>query len=242
MELSASDIRNRSFSQGLRGLDAQEVHAFLDEVADRWDERARRTHALEERVDTLQARLDEIGDTADKAQTTKERAEEFQEELRTREQRLDEKERELEGLRDRLEAKQTQLRSIAQRLQDALQDETRALSALFDDAAVPPADADSDAEDSTDDESAEEWVDSLFPNRLPKNEPAPTADSPEQTAEEDDPDLSARESQFEAIKQDVQGMQSNGSESPADADETEDEPPPTEEINRIWDVFDDDQP
>ena len=43
MELSASNIRNRSFSKGLRGLDADEVYSFLDVVADRWAELDRKS-------------------------------------------------------------------------------------------------------------------------------------------------------------------------------------------------------
>jgi DivIVA domain-containing protein len=233
MELSASNIRNRSFSQGLRGLDENEVYAFLDEVADRWAEMAGR-------IETLEAKLNEIGDTANKVQATKKRAEALQEELRTKEQRLDEREQELNERQGRLETKEAKLRSIADRLQDTLREETQALSTLTEDGSSS-SDAPADADDDTDGKSTEEWVDSLFPNRLPGNEQAKTPDQDEASSEEEaEEDLSASESQFEAIKQDVQGMGEEREKATAsrNGEEEESDSPPTEEMNQIWDVFD----
>lgn len=238
MELSAPNIRNRSFSQGLRGLDKNEVYSFLDEVADRWAEMAKR-------IETLEAKLNEIGNTANKVQATKERAEALQEELRTKEQRLDEREQELNERQGRLETKEAKLRSIADRLEDTLQEEAQALSTLTDDGASS-SDAPAEADDSGD-KSTEEWVDSLFPNRLPGNESAAASAQDEPAAEDDaeEENLSASESQFEAIKQDVQGMEEEREEVPAPRngraahdDQEESESPPTEEMNQIWDVFD----
>lgn len=229
MELSAPDIRNRSFSKGLRGLDADEVYAFLGDVADRWAE-------MTNRIETLETKLNEIGDTADKARTAKERAEALKAELRTREQRLDEKEQDLEERRAQLDQKAAKLRSIAERLQSTLQEETRALSALSEGTA-PSGESNGES----DDKSTEEWVDSLFPNRLPDDESStgarPNDRSTDEPAEED---LSASESQFEAIKQDVQGMQEEPrADAPAaSTDDEENEPPPTKEMDQIWDVFD----
>jgi DivIVA domain-containing protein len=230
MPLSASHIRNRSFSKGLRGLDADEVHSFLDTVADRWAE-------LVSRIDTLEAKLDEIGDTADKVQTAKERAEALQEEMRTREQRLDEREAALAERRDELDRKEAKLRSIAERLRTTLRDETRALSSLAGESSA--ADASAERDDS-EEKSTDEWVDSLFPNRLPENDPAGTDSGAAPTDAASDEDLSASESQFEAIKQDVQGMQEEPGREPsaASSDDEEDEAPPTQEMDRIWDVFD----
>lgn len=229
MELSAPDIRNRSFSKGLRGLDADEVYAFLGDVADRWAE-------MTNRIEALETKLTEIGDAADKAQTAKERAEALKAELRTREQRLDEKEQDLEERRAQLDQKAAKLRSIAERLQATLQEESRALSALTEGAAPS-----NEPDEASDDKSTEEWVDSLFPNRLPDDESpageAPTGRSTDEPAEED---LSASESQFEAIKQDVQGMQEDdrADASAASTDDEENDPPPTKEMDQIWDVFD----
>ena len=237
MALSASNIRNRSFSQGLRGLDEDEVYSFLDEVADRWAEMA-------SRVETLEAKLNEIGETANKVQATKERAEALQEELHSKEQRLDEREQELNERQGRLEAKEAKLRSIADRLQDTLREETQALSTLTD-GESSSADVPADTVDDSDSKSTEEWVDSLFPNRLPGKESAAASGQDETSSEgEDEEDLSASESQFEAIKQDVQGMGEESEEAPvangqaAHNDQEESESPPTEEMNQIWDVFD----
>ena len=231
MELSASNIRNRSFSQGLRGLDADEVYAFLEEVADQWAE-------MGSRIETLEAKLNEIGDTASKVKATKERAEALQEELRAKEERLDEKEQELDEVRGRLDRKQAKLRSIAERLQDTLQEETRALSALAGGDAASTTEEESEGAGS-EDKSTEEWVDSLFPNRLPENESEAAAAQDDASSEAtDEEELSARESQFEAIKEDVQGLQSEEEETVAAPDTEEEESPPTEEMNQIWDVFD----
>ena len=247
MSLSASDIRNRSFSQGLRGLDSDEVYAFLDQVADRWDEMTRRTQTLEERVQTLESKLDKIGDTADKAQTAKKRAEELQEKMRAKKQRLEENERELDEERDRLETKQAKLRAIVQRVQETLQEETDALSSLVsgDGAAAGSGDtaeaSGAEGSGTEDDKSSEEWVDSLFPNRLPESEPTAASENDDDATTEagDENDLSASESQFEAIKQDVQGMkQETPRPSAASGEEDEEGSPPTEEMNQIWDVFD----
>lgn len=244
MELSASDIRNRSFSQGLRGLDSDEVYGFLDEVADRWEDVTRRTQTLEERVHTLESKLDEIGDAAQKARTAKERAEELQEKVEAKKERLDEREEELEAARGRLEAKQAKLRSVAQRVQEVLQEEVDALSSLApgDEAAEASAPERTNGEATGNDKSSEEWVDSLFPNRLPESEPAADAGQEEEAdtgSDEETGDLSAGESQFEAIKQDVQGPGREVDRSSTSDEEDEDGSPPTEEMNQIWDVFDD---
>jgi DivIVA domain-containing protein len=253
MELSASDIRNRSFSSGLRGLDEEEVYSFLNQVADQWDE-------LEERVNALQAKLDEIGDSAGKARRAKERAEELKEEVQARKQRLDEREqalerreRDLDEREDEVETKQSELQSVAKRLQDVVRQEQETLSRIAPDGATPePAtttersngqsasDTSSESTESKEEsqeKTTEEWVDSLFPNRLPGNEPTATSDTSDigEEEEEEEEDVSASKSQFEAIKQDVQGMDAEED----DAAEEEDDGPDTEEMDRIWDVFDD---
>lgn len=234
MEFSASNIRNRSFSKGLRGLDSEEVYSFLDDLADQWAEMA-------SRIETLEAKLDEIGDAASKAKTAKNRAEELQEDMRAKEQRLDERERDLDERHDQLEAKQAKLRSIAERLQGTLREEKQALSSLTDGATATDADVNGNGESTSEEKSTEEWVDSLFPDRLPGNQPTETAERKDaEAADESDEDLSASESQFEAIKEDVQGIKSDGSTNaqPSNNDEDDTESPPTEEMNQIWDVFD----
>lgn len=262
MDISSSDIRNRSFSQSLRGLEAEEVYAFLERVADRWDDMTRRTQELQERVHTLQAKLGEIGDTAGKAQKAKERARELQEEMESRERRLEERERELEEVQERLEAREAELRQTVQRVQEVLREETRALSSLDPengtaledeepaDASLAGAEAGQEKERPSgerdahpgNDKSSKQWVDSLFPNRLPQNQADAVSTSDETTADDatDAGDLSASESQFEAIKEDVQGMEQDGAaRAPSSGESVEDGSPPTEEMDQIWDVFDD---
>jgi DivIVA domain-containing protein len=139
VDVSAADLRDHSLSQSLRGLEAEEVYAFLGE-----------------------------------------------------------KERERDETRSRPEVKQTELRSIARRLQETLRVETEALSSVAPDSKAAP----DDAPDSSSPRSSDEWVDSLFPNRLPETNPASpdTAHSPNDneasSADDEEADRSASESQF----------------------------------------------
>lgn len=87
----------------------------------------------------------------------------------------------------------------------------------------------------------QEWIDSLFPNRLGAGEKAAVPSPPpnETTAEpastrSAEGQKSSGSSHFEAIKQDVQS-QENGSSGRAKG---ESEDPPTNELERIWDIFD----
>jgi cell division initiation protein len=55
MRLSAMDIRQQQFAvKLLRGFDPQEVDAFLDEVADDWDELLKENNLLKEQLTTLE--------------------------------------------------------------------------------------------------------------------------------------------------------------------------------------------
>jgi cell division initiation protein len=55
MRLSAMDIRQQQFSvKLLRGFDPQEVDAFLDEVADDWEELLKENNLLKEQLTTLE--------------------------------------------------------------------------------------------------------------------------------------------------------------------------------------------
>lgn len=253
MEISASDIRNRSFSKSLRGLTEEEVYTFLNEIADRWSKREERTQKLEGRVQTLKGKLDEIGDTADKVQEARQRAQTLQKEAEKKQKRLAEKEQELTEKQERLERTQAKLRSVANHLQDTLQEQQRTLSSLGlqngsatpqDQPPASPSSSDQSngkSDSSSNEKSTEEWVDSLFPNRLPEKDAggAPTEEPENPSDETGEGDMSASESQFEAIKEDVQGMDSEGSQNASKANQgEEEESPPTDEMNRIWDVFD----
>lgn len=252
MDFSSSNIRNRSFSKGLRGFKQNEVHSFLDHVADKWDE-------LEEQVETLEANLDDVNGKLKRVETEKKNAEERLQELEDKEERLNEKER-------KLEQKEARLRSIAQRLRTTLEEEQQEL-AHFDapDQEVPntaaardpqPAPDRTNGEPSSDSPSheeaseepspestseagsktSEEWVDSLFPNRLPDSKESQATGEP--GVSETEGKQSEGESQFEAIKEDVQGMKAKDEENDSSEDE-KDAAPPTDEMEQIWDVFDD---
>jgi cell division initiation protein len=55
MRLSAMDIRQQQFSVKLiRGFDPQEVDAFLDEMADDWDELTKENNLLKEQLTILE--------------------------------------------------------------------------------------------------------------------------------------------------------------------------------------------
>lgn len=238
MEFSPSDIRNRSFSKSLRGLEEEEVYTFLNDLADQWDRMVRRRQDLQDRIQTLESKLDAIDH---------EEVEALQEELDAKEQRLKEKERELDEAYGRLETKQAKLRTVVQRLQDTMEEQQRTLSSLAPEngradreaSASGAANEDTEDRDTSSEKSKEEWVDSLFPNRLPENEPTEAArDSDEAGPDEPTDEISARETQFEAIKEDVQDMGSDGADRGSTSKENEeDESSSTEEVNRIWDVL-----
>lgn len=55
MRLSAMDIRQQQFAvKLLRGFDPQEVDAFLDEVADDWEELVKENNLLKEQLTSLE--------------------------------------------------------------------------------------------------------------------------------------------------------------------------------------------
>ena len=250
MEYSPSDIRHRSFSKGLRGFKTGEVQSFLNGLADAWEEK-------EERIENLESKL----------KKTRERTEDREEKLDMKEESLTQLEQSLSEREEEVEQKEKELRAITQRLQNTLENETDALTSLgdgdesasteefnLDDSTAQPASArtngksgassrssagasKSNATSESKEKTSEEWVDSLFPNRLPGAE----GDDADDAAESDEPkkkEKSASESQFEAIKEDVQGKSANSSSSSAE-EEDEDTAPPTDEMERIWDVFDD---
>lgn len=227
MELTPHDIRDRSFSTSLRGLNAEEVSSFLEKVADHLEEVTSRRQELEERVDSLESKLNKIRDTVEKAQTAKERARAARRDAEAKQQRLEAKERKLEEERQQIRTTHRKLEATARRLQETIQEEKQTLSRIASQEEALP----SDNEQGEQEKTTEEWVDSLFPNRLGSGS---TQDS---SSEEppSEPSQSASKSQFEAIKEDVQGMESKGSTSPTPPDREEDAS--TDEVQRIWDVF-----
>jgi cell division initiation protein len=86
MRLNAMDIRQQQFATQFRGFDKQEVDAFLEEVADDFDELARENAflkeqlvALEEKVKGIEGREKTLQETL---VTTQKIAEEFKENAR----------------------------------------------------------------------------------------------------------------------------------------------------------------
>jgi len=86
----------------------------------------------------------------------------------------------------------------------------------------------------------QEWIDSLFPNRLGAGEKAAVQSPPKETPAEPasarpaEGQKSSGSSHFEAIKQDVQSKEKE----PTGRSDGESEEPSTNELERIWDIFD----
>jgi hypothetical protein len=90
----------------------------------------------------------------------------------------------------------------------------------------------------------QEWIDSLFPNRLGAGD-APKQEGGQEQAQQEHLQQSSREpaegqkssgsSHFEAIKQDVQ---KNGSAPAKPTSSNDEDNPSTNELERIWDIFD----
>jgi cell division initiation protein len=87
MRLSAMDIRQQQFAVKLiRGFDPQEVDAFLEEVADDWDELLKENNLLKDQLATVEERLKAIEAREKTLQetlvTTQKMAEEFKDNSR----------------------------------------------------------------------------------------------------------------------------------------------------------------
>jgi cell division initiation protein len=87
MRLSAADIRQQQFAVKLiRGFDPQEVDAFLEEVADDFEELTRENNLLKEQLAALEERAKEIESREKTVHetliTTQKIAEEFKENAR----------------------------------------------------------------------------------------------------------------------------------------------------------------
>jgi cell division initiation protein len=84
MRLTPMDIRQQQFAVKLiRGFDPQEVDAFLDEMADDWDELVKENNLLKEQLATVEDRLKALEAREKTLQetliTTQKMAEEFRE-------------------------------------------------------------------------------------------------------------------------------------------------------------------
>jgi cell division initiation protein len=84
MRLTPMDIRQQQFAvKMIRGFDPQEVDAFLDEMADDWDELVKENNLLKEQLATVEDRLKALEAREKTLQetliTTQKMAEEFRE-------------------------------------------------------------------------------------------------------------------------------------------------------------------
>lgn len=118
-------------------------------------------------------------------------------------------------------------------------------------AGTPPQDESAQTPKEKKQKTKQEWIDSLFPNRLgagdaPQGQEAPQAQEgaqqqPEAAREPAEGQKSSGSSHFEAIKQDVQkqegGAPRKSSGKPSESSKDEDSPS-TNELERIWDIFD----
>ena len=87
MRLTPMDIRQQQFAvKLLRGFDPQEVDAFLDEMADSWDELVKENNLLKQQLATVEDRLKAIEAREQTLQetliTTQKMAEEFRDSSR----------------------------------------------------------------------------------------------------------------------------------------------------------------
>jgi DivIVA domain-containing protein len=223
MSLDPSTIRNRSFSQGLRGLDADEVYGFLDDVADRLDTLTQERDTLQERVAELEANLDKVRGAVKTARKAQQQAEDARAKAEAEKRRLAARKNDLDAERTALNETKDELEALLTQLQSALE-HARTLEGL-DLGGVQSV-------DEAEEPSTEERLKSLFPNQLPGGDGAsePT-DSPAGNSASEEASASARRTQFQAIKEDVQDISAD------DGDASDEDKPPTEEMNRIWDVF-----
>jgi hypothetical protein len=181
------------------------------------------------------------------------------------EENLAQKRQSLAQKEDELEAQRAEILQIVSRLQGMMRREANNLQDLTEPSASAPAEqpsTESAPESEEREKSTQEWIDSLFPNRLGAGD-APSANSTSKpssagatktgstktgpaAASESSSTSSESRSQFEAIKEDVQERTSSqassspsSSSSSSSSNETDDEDKPsTSELERIWDIFD----
>ena len=262
MDLSPSEIRSQSFSRSLRGCNPQEVESFLERTADRVESLLKTQESLEERVEKLESKLDEIGDATGKIRSAKSELSQRRSDVEREEKTLSRKRRSLAQKEEELEAQRAEILQIVSRLQGMMRREANNLQDLSDPSAPTPSEKPSTegtSESGEREKSTQEWIDSLFPNRLgagdaasanrasKQNNPGANKAGSTATSGSSSPSSESR-SQFEAIKEDVQGRNaSESSSSPASSSQStassggtdeEEDKPSTSELERIWDIFD----
>ena len=309
MDPKPSDIRNQSFSRALRGLDAEEVKQYLDQVAktlervsDERDQMKSRIASLEEKVERYGAVAEVLDETLDntersteelvrdvkaklkaagkEAEEAAERAEEQARAIRRKTARMHERLRtEADSISDERRAlaqRQQRLMEIAGQLTQVLAAEVDAGQHIADAPAsnapasngpasnapasntpaskdgasgndsTPPALGATSSEPRKKEKTKQEWIDSLFPNRLGSGEEAggqqpstePSAADASSAGEPAQGQRSSSASHFEAIKQDVQSQDGSSQTSGSKNKNKTESGPDTNELERIWDIFD----
>ena len=250
MDLSPSEIRSHSFSRSLRGCSPQEVESFLERVADQVASLADARDRMQDRINNLEAKLDEIGDATGKIRSAKSELSQRQSDLAQEEERLTRRRQHLDRRQAKLDEQRDAILQIVSRLQGVMRREINNLQGIdapssTSSAAPSPSPSSADTKDTSEREkSTQEWIDSLFPNRLGAAESGNAAAqsssaSPSRPDSSDSPEPgppSQREAQFEAIKEDVKDR--TASEAPSGTTSSDDEEKPsTSELERIWDIF-----
>lgn len=124
MRLSAMDIRQQQFAvKLLRGFDPQEVDAFLEEVADDWEELVRENNLLKEQLVTVEEQKRATEERSKELQQTLVVAQKMAEEFRESGKRaadilLREAQLQAEKLLEEKRQEQTQLSADVLRLKD----------------------------------------------------------------------------------------------------------------------------
>jgi cell division initiation protein len=139
MRLSAMDIRRQQFAiKMFRGLDPQEVDAFLEEIADAWEQLHRENNLLKEQLTTLEEQKKATDEQNRSLQDTLVTAQKIAEEFRESSKRaadillreaelqaekfLQEKRQELSKLTTDVEATKQLRRQAADQLLNTLKD------------------------------------------------------------------------------------------------------------------------
>jgi len=247
MDLSPSEIRSQSFSRSLRGCNPQEVESFLEQTASRVESLLETQDTLKERIETLEEKLEEIGDATGKIRSAKSELSQRRSNVEREEEALARKRKSVSRQEEELQAQREAVLQIVSRLQGMMRREANNLQNL-DDSPAPTSSQQAPADPTPDtgerEKSTQEWIDSLFPNRLGTGDASDAGTSQENPGSTESSDTASSKSksrsQFEAIKKDVQDRNASNTSSSASSssDDKDDEKPPTSELERIWDIFD----
>jgi DivIVA domain-containing protein len=246
MMLAPNEIRGHSFSQAPTGYAPEEVEAFLATVAEQMAHLTRERRKMRTRLAEFEEKVEVV---TEKQKQLKRRRNQLDE----RAEQLDQKERRVEEARSKVSADRETLMRVVARLRGELNSQLDVLENLegsspSEDGASVSGSTGGFSSGDDDEESHVDALNSLFPERLEADSTA-SQDPAAQDDAVDDRDTAAR--QFEKIKEDLQkqedaeqeiasqsvGTNTSSSEDGAAETVEEDEEVPTDELNRIMDVF-----